>query len=182
MSYHHLALACRDIGGIHRFYEEVMGFELVKVEIGPVPGGGSAKHFFYRMEDDAHFIAFWELRDVPGVGDFETNLSRAAGLPDHINHIAFGVTSATELQLRKQRWLDEGLEVMEIDHNWCHSIYTRDPNDNLVEFCLTTGSFSASDRQRALAALTDDRLAFSPGPATVAIHKPGTAAASEVLE
>ncbi|MCB1729242.1 MAG: VOC family protein [Halieaceae bacterium] len=106
MSYHHLALACRDIGDIHHFYEEVMGFELVKVETGPVPGGGRARHFFYRMEDDAHFTAF----------------------------------------------------------------------------CLTTGAFSETDRQRALVALTDDSLAFSPGPATVAIHKPGTAAASEVLE
>jgi catechol 2,3-dioxygenase-like lactoylglutathione lyase family enzyme len=182
MSYHHLALACRDIGRIHHFYETVMGFELVKVEIGPVPQGGSAKHFFYRMEDDAHFIAFWELRDVPGVGDFETSLSKAAGLPDHINHIAFGVSSAAELQVRKQSWLEAGLEVMEIDHNWCHSIYTHDPNDNLVEFCLTTGSFSETDRSRALAALTDDSLEFSPGPATVAMHRPTAATGSGVLE
>ena len=28
MGYHHLALACRDIQAIHRFYEGVMGFEL----------------------------------------------------------------------------------------------------------------------------------------------------------
>lgn len=181
MSYHHLALACRDIDSIHQFYEELMGFELVKVEIGPVPEGGTAKHFFYRMEDDAHFIAFWELHDVPGVGDFETSLSRAAGLPDHINHIAFGVSSPAELESRKQRWLDAGLEVMEIDHHWCHSIYTHDPNDNLVEFCLTTGSFTAADRQRALAALTDDSLAFSPGPAAVAVHRPVNATNSREL-
>lgn len=182
MSYHHLALACRDIGKIHHFYEELMGFELVKVEIGPVPEGGWAKHFFYRMEDDAHFIAFWEMHDVPGVQDFQTSLSRAAGLPDHINHIAFGVSSAAELRSRKQRWLDAGLEVMEIDHNWCHSIYTRDPNANVVEFCLTTGSFDAADRQRALAALTDDSLAFSPGPAAIEVHKPVTTASRRALE
>lgn len=172
MSYHHLALASRNMGETHRFYEELMGFELVKVEIGPVPGGGWAKHFFYRMENDATFIAFWELHDVPGVGVIETSLSKAAGLPDHINHISFGAISPQDLAQRKQRWLGAGLDVMEINHNWCHSIYTKDPNDILVEFCLTTGTFSAADRERALAALTADDLPFSAPPAARDFHSP----------
>ena len=137
MGYHHLALAAKDMQAIHHFYEEVMQFELVKVEVGPSPQGGWAKHFFYRMEDDSKFIAFWEMHDMPGVtDDFETNLSKAAGLPDHINHISFDVHSKAELDERRQRWQAAGYDVMEIDHNWCHSIYTKDPNDNLVEFLL----------------------------------------------
>ena len=150
MGYHHLALVCRDIQAIHDFYEGVMGFELVKVETG----GGWAKHFFYRMEDDHKFIAFWELHDVPGTENLETNLSKAAGVPDHINHIAFDVVDMADLQRRKRQWRDAGLEVMEIDHKWCHSIYTRDPNGTLVEFCVTTGSFTAEDRSAALRAMT----------------------------
>lgn len=60
MSYHHLALAVRDMAAIHKFYEGVMGFELVKVEIAPVMQGGWAKHFFYRMSgNDSSFVAFW---------------------------------------------------------------------------------------------------------------------------
>jgi catechol 2,3-dioxygenase-like lactoylglutathione lyase family enzyme len=172
VGYHHLALACTDIQAIHRFYEGVMGFQLVKVEIGPVPEGGWGKHFFYRMEDDSKFIAFWELHDVPGVGEIETNISKAAGLPDQINHISFDVNDAAELESRKQRWLDAGLEVVEVDHNWCHSIYAKDPNDTLVEFCLTTGSFDANDRARALAALTSDALTFSAPPAAVNFYPP----------
>jgi catechol 2,3-dioxygenase-like lactoylglutathione lyase family enzyme len=167
VGYHHLALACKDIQAIHEFYEGVMGFELVKVEIGPVPGGGWAKHFFYRMEDDSTFIAFWELHDVPGVGDIQTNISKAAGLPDQINHISFDVKDTAELESRKQHWLDAGLEIVEVNHNWCHSIYAKDPNDTLVEFCLTTGSFDANDRERALAALTSDNLEFSAPPAAI---------------
>lgn len=167
MGYHHLALACKDIQAIHGFYEGIMGFQLVKVEIGPVPQGGWAKHFFYRMEDDSKFIAFWELHDVPGVDQIETNLSRAAGLPDQINHISFDVSGKGELEARKQRWLDAGLEVVEIDHNWCHSIYAKDPNETVVEFCLTTGSFDAGDRERALSALTSNDLAFSAPPASI---------------
>ena len=76
------------------------------------------------MEDDSKFIAFWEMHDMPGVtDDFETNLSKAAGLPDHINHISFDVHSKAELDERRQRWQAAGYDVMEIDHNWCHSIY-----------------------------------------------------------
>ena len=172
MGYHHLALACRDIQAIHAFYEGVMGFDLVKVEIGPVPEGGWAKHFFYRMEDDNKFIAFWEMHGVPGSDDFETSLSRAAGLPDQINHISFDVRDMDDLERRKQQWLAAGLDVLEVDHNWCYSIYTKDPNNNLVEFCATTGSFTSADREAALAALTATEPEFSPPPASFDVHRP----------
>ena len=172
MGYHHLALACKDMQAIHAFYEGVMGFELVKVEVGPVPEGGWGKHFFYRMEDNSKFIAFWELHDVPGAENMDTNISRAAGLPDQINHISFDVADMAELQQRKQQWLDAGLQVLEIDHNWCHSIYTRDPNENLVEFCLTTGSFTEEDRATAIKALTSTEPEFSKPPASIDVHSP----------
>jgi len=172
MGYHHLALAARDMKALHHFYEKVMGFELVKAEIGPSPEGGWAKHFFYRMEDNSKFLAFWEMHDMPGVADdFESNLSKAAGLPDHINHIAFDVADMAELMRRKQDWLNAGLDVMEIDHNWCYSIYTKDPNDNLVEFCVTTGTFTGEDREFALSALERDDLDMSKPPAKIERHK-----------
>ncbi len=175
MGYHHLALAVKDMNAIHGFYEGVMGFQLVKAEVGPSPEGGWAKHFFYRMEDDSKFIAFWEMHDMPGVDDsFETNISKAAGLPDHINHISFDVHSEDELAVRKQQWLDGGYDVMEIDHNWCYSIYTKDPNDNLVEFCLTTGEFNEEDREFALAQLTSTTPAFSKPPGKIQVHKAAT--------
>jgi len=172
MGYHHLALACRDIQAIHAFYEGLLGFELVKVEVGPVPEGGWAKHFFYRMGNDHTFIAFWELHEVPGADALETNISKAAGVPDQINHIAFYAPDMDHLQQRKERWLEAGLQVLEIDHNWCHSIYTKDPNDILVEFCVTTGSFTAQDRQRALATLTAQEPEFSPPPASIEFLSP----------
>lgn len=172
MGYHHLALACKDINAIHEFYEGVMGFDLVKVEVGPVPDGGWAKHFFYRMEDNSKFIAFWEMHDVPGSDDFETNISKAAGLPDQMNHISFDAADMAELQMRKAQWLGAGLQVLEVDHNWCHSIYTKDPNDNLVEFCVTTGEFNDGDRAAALAALTATEPEFSPPPASIKSHNP----------
>ncbi len=171
MSYHHLALATRDIAAIHAFYEGVMGFELVKVEVARVSAGGWAKHFFYRMNgDDSSFIAFWEMHDVPGGDAFETSLSKAAGLPDEMNHIAFAVTSEAELDARRGAWTAAGLSVMEVDHNWCRSIYTKDPNDNLVEFCLTTGTFTDADRLRAIEALKETEANYTPAPASMKVH------------
>ena len=171
MGYHHLAFAARDINAIHHFYETVMEFELVKAEVGPSPNGGWAKHFFYRMEDDSKFIAFWEMHDMPDVGEFETNISKGAGLPDHINHIAFDVKDRADLERRLKQWTNAGLDVLEIDHNWCESIYTKDPNDNLVEFCLTTGSFTAEDRETALKQLSTTEPEFSKSPGSIKSHK-----------
>ncbi|CAE7455096.1 Dml [Symbiodinium microadriaticum] len=156
---------------IHEFYERDMGFELVKVEVAPVTEGGWAKHFFYRMEDDSKFIAFWEMHDIPGVEDFETNLSKAAGVPAQINHIAFDVHSEEELATARDRWLAGGHDVMEIDHNWCKSIYTRDPNDNVVEFCLTTGEFTQADRDEAMAAFDMTEAQFSKPPADMKLYE-----------
>lgn len=166
MAYHHLALAARDMAAIHHFYETVMGFELVKVEIAPVMGGGWGKHFFYRMDgDDNRFIAFWELHDTPGAERYTYDLNAAANMPVGTNHYSFAVSSREELDAWRERWTAHGLDVLEIDHNWCRSVYTRDPNDNMVEFCLTTGTFTAADRERALAALGERTMQPSPPPA-----------------
>ena len=166
MSYHHLALAAKDMKAIHAFYEGIMGFELVKVEIAPVMGGGWGKHFFYRMDgDDSRFIAFWELNDTPDAESYSFDLNRAAGVPQGTNHYSFSVDTREELDQWREKWNAAELDVLEIDHNWCRSIYTRDPNDNMVEFCLTTGSFTDTDRTRAIAALDETVMNASPPPA-----------------
>jgi catechol 2,3-dioxygenase-like lactoylglutathione lyase family enzyme len=172
MPYHHLALAAKDMAAIHHFYEGIMGFELVKVEIAPVAGGGWGKHFFYRMDgDDSRFIAFWELNDMPGADAHVYDLNAAAKVPAGTNHYSFAVSTPEELDRWRARWTAHGLDVLEIDHNWCRSIYTRDPNHNMVEFCLTSGSFTAEDRVRALAALSESTMHPSPPPAAM-LHWP----------
>lgn len=166
MAYHHLALATRDIKKTHAFYEGVMGFELVKVEVGPLPTGGWGKHFFYRMDgDDSRFIAFWELNEVPGEENFVFDLNEAANVPPGTNHFSFTAHSTDELDAWREKWNKAGLDVLEIDHNWCHSVYTKDPDGNPVEFCLTTGSFEEADRARALEAMEETEFNPSTPPA-----------------
>ena len=169
MAFHHLAIATHDMTATHVFYTEAMGFELVKVEKARTPTEGWAKHFFYET-GDGELMAFWELHDDALPADFPTGLSRAAGLPDWVNHVAFGARDLDDLEIRKQRWLDHGYSVLEIDHDWCYSIYTNDPGGTLVEFCTTTRAFSQEDAAIARRALASDDIDFAAQP-NVQVHK-----------
>jgi catechol 2,3-dioxygenase-like lactoylglutathione lyase family enzyme len=170
MGFHHLAVATRDAVANDVFYERVMGFRLVKVEPGQTPGGGWAKHLFYDTGGNG-MIAFWELHDETIGNDFPTALSEGVGLPPWVNHIAFAAADLAEIEKRKQRWLDNGYSVLEIDHDWCYSVYTTDPNGTLVEFCTSTRAFDEADRTRARELLLAKDVPELVAPKGHKIHK-----------
>jgi catechol 2,3-dioxygenase-like lactoylglutathione lyase family enzyme len=179
MGFHHVALATRDAAATHRFYTEVMGFELVKVVSAatPTPTGepsdGFSKHFFYSTGEssDAGMIAFWEICD-PVIGtDFEVDINAAAGLPWWVNHIAFDAPTREVLDSHRARWQEHGYTVLEVDHEFCVSIYIRDPSNNMVEFCHTTRPFTADERLRAHELLLDPRPELEK-EYSATIHKP----------
>jgi catechol 2,3-dioxygenase-like lactoylglutathione lyase family enzyme len=178
VSYHHLAIATRDMKATHEFYSNAMGFELVRAEKAQMPGGDWAKHFFYDT-GNGEMMAFWELHLSEIPEDFPTSISAGLGLPEWTNHIAFGADSLDDLGVRRQRLLDAGYGVTEIDHHWCMSIYAMDPNGILVEFCTTTRSFTSQDSEYALAALDNDDMKDEPPP-VINRYKPE--AAAEVAE
>jgi catechol 2,3-dioxygenase-like lactoylglutathione lyase family enzyme len=149
MGFHHVAIATNDLEATHRFYTEVMGFELVKAEAAPAPEGGWARHLFYDTGDGT-CLAFWDVHDDPAIApDFDPSLSRGLGLPSWTNHLAFDAPDIAALDAAQQRWLDHGHDVLRIDHGWCTSIYIDDPNGIAVEFCCTTQAFSPADRRDA---------------------------------
>ena len=149
MAFHHLAIATRDVKATHDFYTRAMGFALVKVEVARAGKRGFAKHLFYDT-GNGEMIAFWDFHDPRLREDWSPAISDALGLPHWANHIAFAARDLAELEARRRRWLEHGLDVMEIDHGWCTSIYTDDPNGILVEFCATTRAFTSADREEAL--------------------------------
>ena len=170
MGVHHLAFATKDLAANHRFYTEAMGFELVKVEVAPM-GKGWAKHLFYSTGSARdQLVAFWDLHD-PSLGEWSADISRGQGLPVGVNHLAFSADGMDDLGRRRERWLASGRDVMEIDHDWCHSIYTTDPNGILVEFCTLTRDFTAADREEAAALLRDPAPALRREPKSIVIHK-----------
>ena len=153
MGYHHLALATRDIKATHEFYTAAMGFELVKVAVGPAGKRGFAKHLFYDT-GNGELMAVWDFHDPDLAPDWSPAIATGLGLPIWSNHIAFHASDRADLDRRRDRWLAHGADVMEIDHDWCVSIYTTDPNGILVEFCLTTDE-NFADTEEALRLLAD---------------------------
>jgi catechol-2,3-dioxygenase len=111
------------------------------------------------------------LHGEPYEKPFETGLSKAVGLPQWVNHISFYSPTEQHLQAKREMWLGAGYDVMEIDHNWCRSIYTTDPNGTMVEYCVTTGVFTQADKDEALKAVTSDDVAHSKPPKSIQVHK-----------
>ncbi len=171
MAFHHVALACRDTRETHRFYTEAMGFELVKTNVGKTPAGGWAKHFFYETSGGRGLIAFWEIHDDAEVKpDWRSEMSQGCGLPQWANHLAFEARDEAEFEAARQRWLDHGYDVVEIDHGFCRSLYTNDPNGTMVEWCITTAEFTPADREEALRHLEDPSPPLEADP-KIAFHR-----------
>jgi catechol 2,3-dioxygenase-like lactoylglutathione lyase family enzyme len=148
MAFHHVAIATCDLPATHAFYADAMGFALDRVNVAPTPEGGWARHAFYDT-GNGEMIAFWDIHDDPKVGDFVPSISKGLGLPEWTNHIAFGADTLDDLASARDRWLAHGHDVAEIDHGWCTSIYTMDPNGIMVEWCCTTALTTAADRAHA---------------------------------
>lgn len=146
MGFHHVAVATRDLSASHRFYTQAMGFRLHKVVVAPTPGpeGSWAKHLFYDTGGNGMF-AVWELHDRSIGDDFPTAISAGLGLPDWVNHIAFDAPDLEALEACTRRWQEYGIDVVELDHGWCRSVYATDPNGILVEFCCTTRPFTSDE-------------------------------------
>ncbi len=173
MGVNHIALAVKDIEATHRFYTEAMGFDLVKVEINPQKGG-FARHVFYSTgPSDGEMIAFWDLSKVPGSEDIRTDICRDLGLDPMTNHIAFQADDLDDITRRRQRWLDFGRDVLEIDHGWIHSIYTEDPDGIVVEFAVVTRPFTDEDAREALELLRAENPPPAPRKPKIRMHKAG---------
>jgi catechol 2,3-dioxygenase-like lactoylglutathione lyase family enzyme len=157
MGFHHLAIATKDAKATHGFYTGAMGFELAKVEVARVGERGFAKHLFYDT-GNGELIAFWDFHDAGLPPDWSPAISDGLGLPHWANHVAFAARDLADLEARRRRWLEHGHDVMQIDHGWCTSIYTNDPNGIVVEFCTTTRPLTPADRADAL------RLLEASGP------------------
>ncbi|MDG2308203.1 MAG: VOC family protein [Candidatus Binatia bacterium] len=165
MSFHHLALVTRDTKATHEFYSVAMGFTLAKVEVGATPEGGWAKHFFYETGGNG-MIAFWEIHDETTPAEHPTAIAGGLGLPVWSNHLAFTARDRDELDAHRKRWVEHGHDVAEVDHEWCVSIYTLDPNGIMVEFCLTTRAFTAAEQNEA------EHLLQDPAPPVPKVSPP----------
>jgi catechol 2,3-dioxygenase-like lactoylglutathione lyase family enzyme len=162
---HHLAITPKNFQESHKFYTEVMGFKLCKIVKRQAMGGAKAgwtKHVFYETGKGSYFV-LWDLH-LTGLedDDWKAPISTGLGLPWWINHIAFEVASLEELEEKKQIWLAAGNKVSEVVHEFITSIYTKDPDGNMVEFTCNTRELTEEDRDEAERLLIDDSPAVDP--------------------
>ena len=132
---HHTAWRCRDAAETRWFYETVCGLEMeAALAFKEAPGSGmplNYMHLFFKM-GDGRYVAFFDLPDSAK----EEYFKKRSGFN---LHMAMEVDTAAELDAFKKRWEAHGLEVYgPIDHHFCHSIYTYDPNGIQVEITCRT--------------------------------------------
>jgi catechol-2,3-dioxygenase len=83
---------------------------------------------------------------------------------------AFDAADEPRLTEHHEAWLDRGHDVMEVDHGFCRSVYTVDPNGILVEWCTDTRALDDADRQAALIALAASAPEIEDPPTPV-LHR-----------
>lgn len=162
---HHLAITPKNFKVSHDFYTKAMGFKLVKIVKRQAMGGAEAgwtKHVFYSTGSGLFVLWDLHLTDVNPGDDWDPAISTGLGLPWWINHIAFSVENQEELEERKQRLLACGCTVSQVDHEFIESVYTKDPDGNMVEFTYDKRPLNQQDIDEAEALLVDDTPAVLP--------------------
>ena len=142
---HHVAYTTRDVEATYEFYAKKLGMQLLRTE-NHRQGDGFFRHLFFGM-GAGEAIAFFYVEGVGEAPDYKTEISTGLGLPPWANHIAFRLDTIEELEAMTKRMHERGIEyIIQIDHGWCTSIYTLDPNGIMVEFCVTTDAEGFADQ------------------------------------
>jgi catechol 2,3-dioxygenase-like lactoylglutathione lyase family enzyme len=142
----HLGLSTLDLDKTREFYEDVLGFKAVRCDIIKVKEGGNIRHMFFDTGRD-QLIAFMEARNVEGIpAEYDTSIARQLGVPPAFYHFAFEAGSEAALEQKRQELTGRGVKVTEIvDHDWAKSIYFKDPNGLMLEFCCLTRELNQND-------------------------------------
>jgi catechol 2,3-dioxygenase-like lactoylglutathione lyase family enzyme len=145
--FNHIDLGTRDMEATRAFYEDVLGFPLVRADLVEIGDDGLLRHFFFDV-GGGQLIGFMSGEDVNGFPkEFDTSINRGLGLPAGVYHFAFHADTEDDLLRTKQHLSDKGVKVRgPVDHEgWAKSIYFQDPNGLTLEVCHLTRRFEADD-------------------------------------
>ncbi|GAB4544802.1 MAG: VOC family protein [Thermodesulfovibrionia bacterium] len=139
----HVAMATNDLDKTIRFWRDLLGMRLI-AGYG-IPGN---KQYFFEVSEDA-LISFFEWPDVEPMPDKDPS-SPVKG-PFSLDHVCIELEDDDELWRLKDRLESAGVWVTEvIDHGFVHSIFTTDPNNIQIEFCVSVKGVRISDNPRML--------------------------------
>ena len=142
----HIGLSTHDLDATMDFYENILGFEVVRCDTIKIRQGGNIRHAFIDVGRD-QLVAFMEPNDIPGLpDDFDTGINKGLGIPGVFYHFAFEAGNLHELNAKREELIGKGVRVTDIvDHEWAMSIYFEDPNGISLEYCCLTRDIGTLD-------------------------------------
>jgi catechol 2,3-dioxygenase-like lactoylglutathione lyase family enzyme len=142
----HVSLSTLDMDKTRAFYEEVLGFPAVRCDIIKVKEGGQIRHVFFDT-GGGQLLAFMEPHDIPGVAtEYDAGINGALGVPEGVYHFAFEAGTPDGLEAKRAELIAKGVKVTPVvDHDWARSIYFKDPNGLLLEYCCYTRQLNEDD-------------------------------------
>jgi catechol 2,3-dioxygenase-like lactoylglutathione lyase family enzyme len=145
--FNHIDLGTKDMEATRAFYQDLLGFPLVRADLVEIGDSGVLKHYFFDV-GGGQLMGFMSGEDVSGYPkDFDAGINGALGLRQGVYHFAFDADSEEDLARIKQHLLDHDVRVHgPVDHEgWSKSIYFQDPNGLTLEVCHLTRRFEADD-------------------------------------
>ena len=125
----------KDQEATRAFYEDIIGLPLIATwsEADELFGAERVYcHTFFGLGDGSA-LAFFQFANQADADLFDPDL-----VPSPFRHIALKVSAelqdAITTRLEESQWKPEGTFVLE--HGYCRSLYTEDPNGLLLEFTV----------------------------------------------
>jgi catechol 2,3-dioxygenase-like lactoylglutathione lyase family enzyme len=132
---HHTAYVTKDQEATRAFYEDILGFPLLATWAEADELFGAVRvycHTFFGLADGSA-LAFFQFAEKEDQDLFDPALA-----PSPFRHIAMKVTAEGQADLERRlsdaNWKPEGTYALE--HGYCRSLYTEDPNGMLLEFTV----------------------------------------------
>jgi len=147
LGFNHIDLGTKDMAATRAFYEDILGFPLVRADLVELGSKGVMQHFFFDI-GNGQLIGFMSGENVEGYPkDFDSGINAGLGLMKGVYHFAFNADSYETLLGIQQKLQAKGVEVRgPIDHEgWSKSIYFEDPNGLQLECCHLLRAFDADD-------------------------------------
>ncbi len=122
-----VSIRVKDLDAMHRFYEEVVGLEVLSRE---------ESYVFFRIADGygghSQNLALFAATNLSFL---ETKSPKLSPEQTTLHHIALNV-ALEDWESEKRRLEGLGLNVVATEHAWIHvrSLYFSDPEGNLLEF------------------------------------------------
>jgi glyoxylase I family protein len=147
LGFNHIDLGTKDMAATRTFYEDVLGFPLVRADLVELGDKGCMKHYFFDV-GNGQLLGFMSGEEVDGYPkDFDSGINRGLGLMPGVYHFAFNADSLETLDAIKAQLQAHDVKVRgPVDHEgWSKSIYFEDPNGLQLECCHLLRAFDADD-------------------------------------